>query len=125
MKPAQKKSAELTLQHSQSFSGPIPDPESLAKYNTVMPGLAERIIAMAENEAKNRHENEKILIKNSIKLSFIGIIFAFVAVILFCLLILFALYKGYNLATLGLAIGAIASVAGLFIIFRSSSKKQE
>jgi uncharacterized membrane protein len=51
-----------------------------------------------------------------------GVMCAFTSVAMFCGLILFALIRGYNMVTLGLAIGAIASVAGVFIAFRSKNK---
>ena len=37
------------------FVGPLPPPEELAKYNEVDPGLANRIVLMAEGEQKHRH----------------------------------------------------------------------
>jgi len=36
---------------AQTFSGPLPPPEILAKYNSVLSDAAERIISMAENQA--------------------------------------------------------------------------
>jgi uncharacterized membrane protein len=36
-------------------SGPLPDAETLARYNAIIPGSAERIIAMAAREAATRH----------------------------------------------------------------------
>ncbi len=38
------------------YSGPIPHPDLLKKYDSVIPGLAERIVAMAEEEQKHRHK---------------------------------------------------------------------
>ncbi len=44
-------SAHLAMQQQ---SGPIPPPEILRKYDEIHPGLAERIIKMAEEEAAHR-----------------------------------------------------------------------
>jgi uncharacterized membrane protein len=120
MAKKQKTSANISVQ--QSYSGPIPDPHSLAQYEQVQPGLAERIIRMAEQEVEHRHRQEDMLIKNTIKMATVGIIFSFVSVILFCGLILCAIIRGMDMATLGIAIGAIASVAGVFIAFKSKNK---
>ena len=38
--------------------GPLPAPETLAQYDQVLNGAAERIIAMAENQAAHRQELE-------------------------------------------------------------------
>ncbi|MBF0488554.1 MAG: DUF2335 domain-containing protein [Nitrospirae bacterium] len=45
-----------------AHSGPIPDPATLQAYEKTLPGLAERIVVIAENEQKYRHkigENEQ------------------------------------------------------------------
>lgn len=124
MKNSPKKSvnASLQIRKESSYSGPIPDPESLAKYEQISPGFAERIMTMAEEESHHRRRNENRLVKSSVTMAILGIIFAFLSVIMFCGLILFALMNALNIATLGLAIGAIASVAGIFIVFRSRRK---
>lgn len=43
----------------QSSEGPLPNPELLAHYEAVLPGLADRIVAMAEAEGTHRHEMDK------------------------------------------------------------------
>ena len=40
--------------HLEAHSGPLPDPSSLQKYNDVLPGAAERIIHMAEQQQGHR-----------------------------------------------------------------------
>lgn len=106
-----------------TYSGPIPDPVSLEKYENIKPGFADRIITMAENEAKHRHEIETFMVQKSSRVSTLGVVFAFISVVIFGLLIFYALYKGSDVATLGVAIGAIASVAGIFIVMRSRKNK--
>jgi len=44
----QRQSMMMKAAQAYSFSGPLPPPEILEKYNQVVPGLAERIITMAE-----------------------------------------------------------------------------
>ena len=39
-------------------SGPIPDPATLQQYDILVPGSAQRIIAMAEREQAHRHARE-------------------------------------------------------------------
>lgn len=40
-------------------SGPLPTPEDLARYDQLIPGAAERIIVMAENEQRHRTSMEQ------------------------------------------------------------------
>lgn len=41
-------SEELILAQREYYSGPIPDPDTLAKYEQIHPGITEKIVAMAE-----------------------------------------------------------------------------
>jgi uncharacterized membrane protein len=43
---------------AQTFSGPLPPPEILTKYNEAIPNGAERIMAMAERQAAHRQNIE-------------------------------------------------------------------
>lgn len=57
-----------TKQHTQitavsQYSGPLPRPEDLIRYNDAVPGAAERILAMAEREMNHRHESERKILK--------------------------------------------------------------
>ncbi|MCY3770634.1 MAG: DUF2335 domain-containing protein [Gemmatimonadetes bacterium] len=39
--------------------GPIPDPEDLKRYESILPGLADRIVTMAEKEQEERFTENK------------------------------------------------------------------
>ena len=60
------------------FSGPIPPPSIIKGYEEIMPGAAERIIAMAENQAKHRQEMEKMMVNSEARDSLLGVVFAFI-----------------------------------------------
>lgn len=65
--PAQRQQGQTGPQVKAEFSGPLPPPDALEKYEQVSPGAAERIIAMAEAEISHRHELEKSLVNNESK----------------------------------------------------------
>ncbi|PHS68398.1 MAG: hypothetical protein COB12_00650 [Flavobacterium sp.] len=48
----------VTLVQQKMHSGPIPDAESLAQYNEIIPDGANRIMSMAENQQAHRIELE-------------------------------------------------------------------
>ena len=62
----QDKKTEILRSFSVSIhqfrSGPLPDPEEIAKYNQEIPNGAERIMAMAEKQQDHRIDIEKIAI---------------------------------------------------------------
>ena len=48
----------------ERFSGPLPSPEVLEKYNAIEPGSANRIIRMAESQAQHRQSLERTIIES-------------------------------------------------------------
>lgn len=44
---------------SESFAGPLPHPDTLQQYEKILPGLAERIVSMAESEQRARLDSVK------------------------------------------------------------------
>ncbi|MDP1633348.1 MAG: DUF2335 domain-containing protein [Gallionellaceae bacterium] len=50
---------QVQVSHQKVHHGPLPAPEDLQRYDELLPGAAERIIAMAEMEQRHRHEQEK------------------------------------------------------------------
>ncbi len=51
--PSRNKQKKSTVQHRvEQFSGPVPHPDILKKYDEIMPGLAERLVSMAEDSMR-------------------------------------------------------------------------
>ena len=59
------------------FSGPLPPPSIMKGYEDIVPGSADRILSMAENQAKHRQSMEKKIIDIESRDSLLGILFAF------------------------------------------------
>lgn len=85
-----------------SFSGPLPHPDILQKYNNVLSGGAERIITMAEKQSAHRIAIEEYTIKEQLTQSKLGQIFGFILGVF-----------GFSLAT-ALAILGHDAIAGIF-----------
>jgi uncharacterized membrane protein len=78
---------------------------------------------MAEDEAIHRRSNENQIVRNSTHVAMLGIVFAFLSVIVFAGIVVFAILKGSNVAALGAVITSICSLAGVFVFFRNRAKK--
>ena len=58
--PENKKELEkLLIAVSQEFAGPIPPPSMMKQYEETLPGSADRILKMAENQSEHRQWIEK------------------------------------------------------------------
>ena len=53
-----KPANQQVIHQQEVYSGPIPQPDTLQQYDTIIPGAAERILCMAEENARHRREME-------------------------------------------------------------------
>lgn len=94
-------------QRSSSFRGPLPHPSHFEGYNNVLPGAAERILAMAEKQQAYDMEqgrNMHSLLSKGLWIALLLVIGAFA-------IVAFAIYRGLNnvvYATLGTSVIMIA-----------------
>ena len=65
------------IQQSVSFSGPLPHPDILKKFDDVYPGAAKIIVDMAKGQSEHRQDLEKNVIASDIKNSRLGLYFGF------------------------------------------------
>jgi uncharacterized membrane protein len=66
---------------AESFSGPIPHPYIIEGYEKVLPGSADRILSMAETQAKHRQDLEILRMKSDIRNERIGMVLSFIMIL--------------------------------------------
>jgi uncharacterized membrane protein len=68
-------SAVAAVQHFEAttYSGPLPQAEQLQKYEEVLPGAADRIIRMAEEQSAHRQEIERQIVASASRDSIAGV----------------------------------------------------
>lgn len=114
----------LSRTEARAFSGPIPPPELLLKYNEIIPGGAERILKMAENQSIHRQCIEKWAVIGGTILSYFGVLCA-------ACIALGALYFGTKLIQNGYVIsGSVLGGGGLTglvaaFIYGTRSRREE
>lgn len=121
---SQRNAKQTTLIAQQSFyQGQLPPPEMMAHYKELIPDLPERIVKMAETEQKFRHQNENKTRKGIITSTYLGMIFAFLAVLVVSCIVVYAFYLGHPTQAAAIATGVIVSVAAVFIYRRRLKRK--
>ena len=113
-----KTSTISTHRELQQWQGPLPPPESLAKYDEYIPGSAQTIIDMAVKEQEHRHIMEERALNKSSRLAMTSTILGFVCVILLVGLVIYSIIAGAYNTALAAIISAIATVAGIFVLRR-------
>ena len=95
---------------TRTWHGPMPDPESLALYEQVVPGAAERLLTVFEEQVSHRHRMES---QDSGRRSW-GLAAAFIIVILILAAGVGLIYLGHGWA--GAAVIGI-NIVGLAAVF--------
>lgn len=70
--PEEDRNVVVAAVKKVSFSGPVPPPELLARYESISPGMADRLVKMAESQMNHRIETEKCVVKGSLKQETLG-----------------------------------------------------
>lgn len=67
----------IIAQIASEFSGPLPPPKIMRGYEEILPGAADRIMKMAEQQSAHRQSMEKKMIEAEARDSLLGVLFAF------------------------------------------------
>lgn len=111
----QQGAQRTVVAHRQELRiAPLPKPEELAHFDQVLPGLAERIVAMAEANGEDRRRTN-----GAIRLTMIlGQVFAFVVVMTGLIGGFYFSSQGHDLAGVAAIITAIGVPLGIFVVNR-------
>lgn len=94
-----------------AFVGPIPPPELLAKYERTLPGLADRLVLIAENESEHR----RALQRRAARLSELGLAAGFAIAMTALGGGIFLVHEGSSVEGMGSIILAITSLVLVFL----------
>ena len=132
MKPSKSsKQQQVSITQQQFYSGPVPDPEALAKYEQIQPGFAERLLSMAEKEQNERIATQNNIINTEKELNHKelanvkrGQTFALIAVLSVVFLCGYVFYLGNAKEARDIGVIVIVALAGVFITGRLYIKKK-
>ena len=109
---------------SESWSGPFPPPAVIEKYEDMVPGAADRILKMTENQTAHRIQMEKMVIRGDSIRSYLGLIFGFILSMAVISGGIYLVANGHDWAG-GVLIGLdIIGLAGVFV-YGSRSRRAE
>jgi uncharacterized membrane protein len=110
--------AELT------YRGPLPLPQHLEKYEDVCPGAADRIIAMAEGQAKHRQEMENTVIRANGRNSTLGVVIGGGVAVLAIVCGTHIIESGYELSGYITMFGSLSVLVGVFVYGKRANRKE-
>jgi uncharacterized membrane protein len=125
---AQQGAGQTTVVRAQiqaaSFSGPLPPPEILARFDEVVPGAAARIIDMAQKQSDHRMDLEKTTVHGELTRSYLGlgsgtiVSLAMIAGGVYCVM------NGHDTAGATIVTANLAAVVGVFVYGTRSRRKE-
>jgi uncharacterized membrane protein len=121
--PEQGHMLEMRAEY-RSFSGPLPHPEVLARYNEVIPGGAERILAMAERQSEHRESLESKVVDANLASQKNGSLRAFILALIVILGGIYLMATGKDGWGFAAIIGSLASLVAIFAIGKVEQKKE-
>lgn len=107
-----------------TYSGPIPHPNDLAKYEQVLPGSAERILCMAEKQSEHRRTLESHVIQSGIRKSERGLLFGLIIGITAIVIGGTCALFGKEIAASFIGGGGIAGLVSVFVIGSQQQKNE-
>lgn len=118
------KKGDESVSFVSAYQGPLPHPDTLKGFEDIIPGAANRILKMAENEQEFRHKHQKSLNTSSVIFVSLGVLFAFLTVIVISFLIYYSVKAKANEVAIALS-AIMATSAGIFIWFNFGRKKTD
>ncbi|MBU1701432.1 MAG: DUF2335 domain-containing protein [Candidatus Eisenbacteria bacterium] len=98
------------------FTGPIPPPEMLADYEKLLPGAADRILGMAEEQSRHRRGLESSVVTSNNQLAKWGQRMGFFLALVVFSGSLVLLYQGKSTTGLATLITTLGSLVTVFVV---------
>lgn len=103
---------EQVTQWSAWWAAPLPPPAQLAQYDNVLPGLAERIVSLTENEVAHRHWLDRAFVRYRFFGQWASVIIALAAIGAGAYLVSTG-QNGYGFAAI---ISAVVALVAVFLV---------
>jgi uncharacterized membrane protein len=110
--------------HIEQYCGPLPSPDLLREFDSVVPGCAERIIKMAEDQSTHRQFLERTVVVGDSKRANHGLWVGGVIAALFLAGSVFLIHEGHEWP--GVALGSVdlVGIIGAFV-YGTRSRRAE
>lgn len=109
---------------AEFFSGPVPPPSLLARYNDVVPNGAERLMAMAERPSAHRESLEAQVVSGNLAIQKQGNNRAFILALVVILGGIYLMATGKSGWGFAAIITSLTSLVSVFAIAKADQRKE-
>ncbi len=123
--PNNKNGHIIKVEKSEMFSGPVPHPEIIERYEKIYPGAAKMIFEEWDNQVKHRQGIEKSVIKTDNLKSLLGVFFGFIIAMTTILGGIYTVIQGKPFLGGALSFTGLAILVTAFITNKKSEEKKK
>lgn len=106
------------------FSGPLPSPDTLARYDEIVPGMADRLLVKFEQQANHRMRLESFVIRLDVVRSFLGLGAGFVFGIAVLIAAILLIMNGHETPGILILLGDFLAYGGAYL-YGDIAKRRE
>lgn len=96
-------------------SSPLPSPDAVQRYEQVLPGAADRIMKLLENQAEHRMDMETALVEGALRTERLGQIFGLSIVIVVFVVSALLIEGGHGIAGTVLGVTDLVALIAVFL----------
>lgn len=122
--PPDDASPLLYAQTLASFEGPLPPPNVLAAYDEVVPGAAERLLDMAEKQARHRQHLERLVVEGAHRRANQGLWVGFAVAVLFLAASVWLILTDHGVYGAVLGTVDLVALVTVFVVGRSEQRRE-
>ena len=112
------------LEVESRFSGPLPPPELLARYDEIVPGMADRLMTTFEKQADHRMKLEMTVISGDTRRAWWGLVLAFVFGMVLLGASVYMIANGFEVAGIIVIVTELATLGGS-LVYSTYTRRQE
>ncbi len=108
----------------EQYSGPIPSPDRFARYEQMVPGSADRILTMVEQQHSHKIKIQELLVNAAIQHEKLGMWRGFILALAVIISGALVILSGFSVAGFAFVTGPAIAIAGVFLYDRHSSRNE-
>lgn len=116
--------SSISVTKTELWAAPLPHPEILREYNEIIPGGAERILAMAESQSQHRMGMEDRALTANLVRAGRGQWFGFIISMVALAIGAYGLYNGHEIGGGIIGGGGLTALVSLFVIGKRGQSKE-
>lgn len=115
---------QIKMTQTVAYSGPLPAPVDFQEYDRTLPGAADRILKLTEDQTRHRIDCEtRVLESNGIN-SMVGMVFAFILAMTVVVGGLGLIYLGKSVYGLSTILASLGTLSAVFVVGKHYQKKE-